>query len=230
MIIAKVLHYMTSKDAALLNWNKMTHGFSDAAIDAYIDMQNNKADKLAVCDMMMQALKNDNQKHIDEDKIIAKLMLIKSMVEQGVYSPYKEIERLMNENGEKDRQILILMAQLENAKNDGDELKETDLITQIVEQAVRLGVDVARNVELVLRRIYSGTTKFAKQFNWLVEYIADPDSKSAIVAAIKKVNEDMEKLAKKVTPKIENYKPTIHSQNNFFRPTQIVAQDQNLLD
>ena len=104
------------------------------------------------------------------------------------------------------------------------------MITQIVEQAVRLGVDVARNVELVLRRIYSGTTKFAKQFNWLVEYIADPDSKSAIVAAIKKVNEDMEKLAKKVTPKIENYKPTIQSQNNFFRPTQIVAQDQNLLD
>lgn len=230
MIIAKVLHYMTSKDAALLNWNKMTHGFSDAAIDAYIDMQNNKADKLAVCEMMMQALKNDNQKHIDEDKIIAKLMLIKSMVEQGVYSPYKEIERLMNENGEKDRQILILMAQLENAKNDGDELKETDLITQIVEQAVRLGVDVARNVELVLRRIYAGTTKFAKQFNWLEEYIADPDSKSAIVAAIKKINEDMEKLSKKVTPKIENYKPTIQSQKNIFHPIQMVAQDQNLLD
>lgn len=175
MIIAKVLHYMTSEEASLQKWKRMTHDFSEPIIDAYIDMQNNAHDKLAVCDMILSALKNDTQKHIHEAEIESKLLLIRKMIENGVYSPYREIERLTKENDVKDKQITELMTQLEAAKKDGDETKETELITKIVGQSIKLGPDVARNVELVLGRIYRGSDKFIKHFKILEEYIANPN-------------------------------------------------------
>lgn len=175
MIIAKALHYMTSEEASKLNWKRITHDFMEASIDALIDMQNNRQDKLSVCDMILSALKNDTQKHIHEAEIESKLLLIRKMIENGVYSPYREIERLTKENDVKDKQITKLMTQLEAAKKDGDETKETELITKIVGQSIKLGPDVARNVELVLGRIYRGSDKFIKHFKILEEYIANPN-------------------------------------------------------
>ena len=175
MIIAKALHYMTSEEASKLNWKRITHDFMEASIDALIDMQNNRQDKLSVCDMILSALKNDTQKHIHEAEIESKLLLIRKMIENGVYSPYREIERLTKENDVKDKQITELMTQLEAAKKDGDETKETELITKIVGQSIKLGPDVARNVELVLGRIYRGSDKFIKHFKILEEYIANPN-------------------------------------------------------
>lgn len=175
MIIAKALYYMTSEKASKLNWKRMTHDFNEASIDAFIDMQNNRQDKLSVCDMILSALKNDTQKHIHEAEIESKLLLIRKMIENGVYSPYREIERLTKENDVKDKQITELMTQLEAAKKDGDETKETELITKIVGQSIKLGPDVARNVELVLGRIYRGSDKYIKHFKILEEYIANPN-------------------------------------------------------
>jgi len=199
MIIAKALYYMTSEKASMLNWKRMTHDFNEASIDAFIDMQNNRQDKLSVCDMILSALKNDTQKHIHEAEIESKLLLIRKMIENGVYSPYREIERLTKENDVKDKQITELMTQLEAAKKDGDELKEEELLTKIVQQSIRLGVEVTTHVDHVLRKVYWGTNKFPKHFEWLDEYIAHPESQSSIFEAIKELTEKMEKVANKPT-------------------------------
>lgn len=215
MIIAKVLHYMDTEKASSLNWKKMTGDFSDTAIDAYIDLQNNQADKLAVCDFILKALQNDVHKHINEAEITKKLKLIRRMLENGVYSPYREIERLTKENNVKDRQITELMAQLEVAKDAGDELKETDLITKIVEHSVKLGIEVAKNVELVLGRIYRGTTKFSEHFKWLEDYIANTSSAGDILKAIADLNETLKKGVKDGVTIVNatNFKPQITNQN-----------------
>ena len=166
---------MTSEEASNQNWKRMTREFNEPIIDAYIDMQNNTHDKIAVCDMILGALKNDSHMHIRESEIECKLLLIRKMIENGVYSPYREIERLTKENDVKDKQITELMTQLETAKKDGDETKETELITKIVGHSIKLGPDVARNVELVLGRIYRGSDKYIKHFMILEEYIANPN-------------------------------------------------------
>ena len=199
MIIAKALYYMTSEKASKLNWKRMTHDFNEASIDAFIDMQNNRQDKLSVCDMILSALKNDTQKHIHEAEIESKLLLIRKMIENGVYSPYREIERLTKENDVKDKQITELMTQLEAAKDNGDELKEEELLTKIVQQSIRLGVEVTTHVDHVLRKVYWGTNKFPKHFEWLDEYIAHPESQSSIFEAIKEQTEMLKKVANKPT-------------------------------
>ncbi len=199
MIIAKALYYMTSEKASKLNWKRMTHDFNEASIDAFIDMQNNRQDKLSVCDMILSALKNDTQKHIHEAEIESKLQLIRKMIENGVYSPYREIERLTKENDVKDKQITELMTQLEAAKDNGDELKEEELLTKIVQQSIRLGVEVTTHVDHVLRKVYWGTNKFPKHFEWLDEYIAHPESQNSIFEAIKEQTEMLKKVANKPT-------------------------------
>ena len=211
MIIAKVLHYMNSDEAAKLNWKRMTHDFNEASIDAYIDMQNNRQDKLSVCDMILSALKNDSQKHIHEEEIEDKLLFIRKTIENGVYSPYREIERLIKENDVKDKKISDLLSQLNAAKDEGDELREADLITKIVEHSVKLGVEVAKNVELVLGRIYRGTTKFAEHFKWLEDYIANTASSGEILKAIAELNETLKKAANK--PMTQN----IYGDKNEFK-------------
>ena len=215
MIIAKVLHYMNSDEAAKLNWKRMTHDFNEASIDAYIDMQNNRQDKLSVCDMILSALKNDSQKHIHEDEIESKLLFIQKTIENGVYSPYREIERLIKENDVKDKKISDLLTELNTAKSQGDELKEADLITKIVEHSVKLGVDVAKNVELVLGRIYRGTTKFAEHFKWLEDYIANTSSAGDILKAIAELNETLKRGVKDGVTIVNatNFKPQITTQN-----------------
>ena len=215
MIIAKVLHYMNSDEATKLNWKRMTHDFNEASIDAYIDMQNNRQDKLSVCDMILSALKNDSQKHIHEDEIESKLLFIRKTIENGVYSPYREIERLIKENDVKDKKISDLLTELNTAKSQGDELKEADLITKIVEHSVELGVDVAKNVELVLGRIYRGSTKFAEHFKWLEDYIANTSSAGDILKAIAELNETLKKGVKDGVTIVNatNFKPQITTQN-----------------
>lgn len=205
MIIAKALHYMTSEEASKLNWKRITHDFTEASIDALIDMQNNRQDKLSVCDMILSALKNDTQKHIHEAEIESKLLLIRKMIENGVYSPYREIERLSKENDVKDKQITELMTQLEVAKDKGDELKEEELLTKIVQQSIRLGVDVTTHVDHVLRKVYWGTNKFPKHFEWLDEYIAHPESQSTIFEAIRELTEKLERAANKPTNEFKVY-------------------------
>ena len=211
MIIAKALHYMTTEEASKLNWKRITHDFMEASIDALIDMQNNRQDKLLVCDMILIALKNDNQKHIHEDEIENKLQFIRKTIENGVYSPYREIERLIKENDVKDKKISDLLSQLNVAKDEGDELREADLITKIVEHSVKLGVEVAKNVELVLGRIYRGTTKFAEHFKWLEDYIANTASSGEILKAIAELNETLKKAANK--PMTQN----IYGDKNEFK-------------
>lgn len=215
MIIAKVLHYMNSDEATKLNWKRMTHDFNEASIDAYIDMQNNRQDKLSVCDMILSALKNDSQKHIHEDEIESKLLFIRKTIENGVYSPYREIERLIKENDVKDKKISELLTELNTAKSQGDELKEADLITRIVEHSVKLGVEVAKNVELVLGRIYRGTTKFAEHFKWLEDYIANTSSAGDILKAIAELNETLKRGVKDGVTIVNatNFKPQITTQN-----------------
>ena len=239
MIIAKVLHYMNSDEAAKLNWKRMTHDFNEASIDAYIDMQNNRQDKLSVCDMILNALKNDSQKHIHEDEIENKLLFIRKTIENGVYSPYREIERLIKENDVKDKKISDLLTELNTAKSQGDELKEADLITKIVEHSVKLGVDVAKNVELVLGRIYRGSTKFAEHFKWLEDYIANTSSAGDILKAIAELNETLKKAAnnpttqnnytlelvgKKETNIDKNYGPNIENNGSLSLPVELVAK------
>ena len=205
MIIAKVLHYMTSEKASAQKWKRMTHDFSEPIIDAYIDMQNNIHDKISVCDMILNALKEDSQKYLYEAEIERKLLLTRKMIEEGVYSPYREIERLTQENDIKDKKITELLEQLGSAQDEGDELKETDLITKIVEQSIKLGVDVAKNVELLLGRIYRGTTKFEEYFKWLEEYIANTATSGEILKAIANLNETLKKGIEegKTAPKVE---------------------------
>ena len=205
MIIARVLHYMNSDEAAKLNWKRMTHDFNEASIDAYIDMQNNRQDKLFVCDMILNALKNDSQKHIHENEIESKLLFIRKTIANGVYSPYREIERLIKENDVKDKKISELLTELNTAKSQGDELKEADLITKIVEHSVKLGVEVAKNVELVLGRIYRGTTKFSEHFKWLEDYIANTSSAGDILKAIAELNETLKITANKPTNQFTVY-------------------------
>ena len=239
MIIAKVLHYMTSEEASLLKWKRMTHDFNEASIDAFIDMQSNRQDKLSVCDMILSALKNDSQKHIHEDEIESKLLFIRKTIENGVYSPYREIERLIKENDDKDKKISDLLTELNTAKSQGDELKEADLITKIVEHSVKLGVDVAKNVELVLGRIYRGTTKFAEHFKWLEDYIANTSSAGDILKAIAELNETLKKAAnnpttqnnytlelvgKKETNIDKNYGPNIENNGTLSLPEELVAK------
>jgi hypothetical protein len=173
------------------------------------------------------------------------------MIENGVYSPYREIERLTKENDVKDRQITELMTQLETAKNEGDELREADLITKIVEHSVKLGTKVAMNVELVLRRIYSGTNKFSKYFKWLEDYIAETVSSKDILKAIAEVNETLKKKKnsevsqivingdivegdkvneKTVIPNVGNYRPEIQTQTMNLPLPPMNHPDQNLLE
>lgn len=183
---------MTSEEASNQNWKRMTRDFNEPIIDAYIDMQNNSHDKLTVCDMILNALKKDSHMHIHEAEIESKLLLIRKMIENGVYSPYREIARLAKDNDVKDKQITELMTQLEAAKDNGDELKEEELLTKIVQQSIRLGIEVTTHVDHVLRKVYWGTNKFPKHFEWLDEYIAHPESQSSIFEAIKELTEKME--------------------------------------
>lgn len=194
----------------------MTHDFSEPIIDAYIDMQSSKQDKLSVCQMILKALKNDTRKHINEAEIENKLLLVCKMIENGLYSPYREIERLTRENNVKDKQITELMAQLEAAKNSGDELKEEELLTKIVQQSIRLGVEVTTHVDHVLRKVYWGTNKFPKHFEWLDEYIAHPETQNSIFEAIKELSEKMMKVANK--PTTQNF--------NF----ELIGKKENIID
>ena len=201
MIIAKALHYMTSEEASKLNWKRITHDFMEASIDALIDMQNNRQDKQSVCDMILSAMKNDTQKHIHEAEIESKLLLIRKMIENGVYSPYREIERLTKD----------------------------------------------MNVELVLRRIYSGTNKFADHFKWLEDYIAEIVSSKEILKAIAELNETLKKGTNKiiingdivegdkvdeknVIPHVSNFKPEIQTQTMNVPLPPIEQLEQNLLE
>ncbi len=232
MIIAKKLYYMTSEEASNLNWKRMTREFNEPIIDAYIDMQNNTHDKIAVCDMILAALKNDSHKHIREAEIESKLLLIRKMIENGVYSPYREIDRLIKENNAKDKQITELMAQLEVARDEGDERRETDLITKIVEQSVKLGIEVAKNVELVLGRIYRGTTKFAEHFQWLEDYIAETVTSKDILNAIAELNKTLKKGVEDGVTVIntQNYNKEVKQQTNSYSSFPPEAQVQNLLE
>lgn len=232
MIIAKILHYMTDDEARNMNWKRMTREFELSAIDAYIDMQNNQTDKLSVCDMILNALNTDAQKHIHESEITSRLHFIRRMIEKGVYSPYREVERLTKENDVKDKQITDLMAQLEAAKDNGDELKEADLITKIVEHSVKLGVDVAKNVELVLGRIYRGTNKFAEHFKWLEDFIANTASSRDILKAIGELNETLKKGVEEGVTVINTgtYNKEVQEQKNFYPSLPSGQQTQKKLE
>lgn len=232
MIIAKKLYYMTSEEASKLNWKRMTREFNESIIDAYIDMQNNTHDKITVCDMILAALKNDSHKHIREAEIESKLLLIRKMIQNGVYSPYREIDRLIKENNAKDKQITELMAQLELARDEGDEQKETDLVTKIVEQSVKLGIEVAKNVELVLGRIYRGTTKFAEHFQWLEDYIAETVTSKDILNAIAELNKTLKKGVEDGVTVIntQNYNKEVKQQTNSYSSIPPGEQVHNLLE
>lgn len=218
---------MDSSKAKELNWKKMTGDFSEGAIDAYIDMQNNQPDKLAVCDTILEALRNDVNKHINEENIVAKLKLTRNLIEKGVYSPYREIERLLKENDVKDKQITDLMTQLEAAKEEGDEHREEELLTKIVRHSIGLGVDVTRNVDHVLRKVYWGTNKFPRHFEWLDEYIEHPETQSSIYQAIEELVESMKTATGEGVTIIHAgvYNKEVQTQHNTIPVPQFGQQD-----
>ena len=94
------------------------------------------------------------------------------------------------------------MSQLNAAKTNGDELREEELLTKIIQQSIRLGVEVTQKVDHVLRKVYWGTNKFPQHFEWLDEYIAHPESKSEIFKAIAELNEAMKKSLEE--PRVQN--------------------------
>lgn len=72
----------------------------------------------------------------------------------------------------KDQRIDELMSQLQKAKMDGDSIKEDDLLERIINEAMTLGAQVAMYTEILLRRVYEGTTgKWITQVNKLKTYI-----------------------------------------------------------
>lgn len=166
---------MKTEEAEKLDWGKLTNNFSEISIVAFVDLQNNQTDKLAVVEMISDAIRRETPGLLYGEQLLEKMQLIRTLIEQGGYSPYREINRLIEENRIKDVKITDFMSRLESAKRDGDEQKEEELITDIIGQTLRLGADVARNVELILGRIYRGQEKFPQHFDLLEKYIARPE-------------------------------------------------------
>ena len=118
------------------------------------------------------------------------------------------------------------------ARVEGDEQKETDLVTRIVEQSVKLGIEVAKNVELVLGRIYRGTTKFAEHFQWLEDYIAETVTSKDILNAIAELNKTLKKGVEDGVTVIntQNYNKEVKQQTNSYSSIPQGEQVQNLLE
>lgn len=172
MIVAKTLSYVTADEARQLDWKRLTKDFDEPFVEAFVDMQNNQSDKLTVIDIMIDALRKDVSTMIFGAQSLARLTEIRELVEGGLYSPYREVQRLMLEGRFKDQRIDELMSQLQKAKMDGDSIKEDDLLERIINEAMTLGAQVAMYTEILLRRVYEGTTgKWITQVNKLKTYI-----------------------------------------------------------
>ena len=199
MIIAKRLYKMRPEKVSKLNWKRMTHNYSEIMIDAYIDMQISRDNKISVCDMILDALEHDIQKNVFEEEIKARLQKIREMIENGAYSLYGEIERLTQALKEKDERIYELLTQLKAAHDKGDKWKAEDLLTKLVQKSILLGVNTANEVHHVLLMFEDLKKKHPKQFKLLENYLADPESKSKTMEEIKKLERKVDKGINKPT-------------------------------
>ena len=155
MIIAKKLERIDPEAARRLDWRKLTHELGKDFIEALIDMQSSSSDKLAVADMIQEALHSSSDIMLFGDETAEHIERIKSQIRNGVYSPYQEIERLIDEGKYKDDQIDIMMGKLKDVRQTGSQQEEADLLTRIVEEAKNLGPMGVLYTEVMLRRIYS---------------------------------------------------------------------------
>lgn len=154
MIIAKKLEMKSQSEAEELDWRKMTHEYNLEFIEAFIAMQPSCREKLAVADIILNALHRDQVKSFFMEEIATHIQSIKGQLENGVFSPYSEIQRLIDEGKYKDRQIDEKVAELEILKKTGNEVAETSLLNRIIQEAKTLGPLGALYTEVMLRRIY----------------------------------------------------------------------------
>lgn len=222
MIVARKLETKSSLEASQLDWKSMTHNFSEIMIDVYIDMQTNKHDKLSVCDLILNALRHDRQKHLFEEEIESKLRMIRKMIEQGTYSPYREIERLTRELEEKDAQIIELLTQLDQAHDEGDEVRTEDFLTKIVHHSIRLGHDTAEKVDHVLLKLDGLKAKHPQQFKLLDEFLAHPELQSKSLEAIERLSAKFDKAINKPTAVYQS--GAVH--NDYSHRISITGEDQ----
>ena len=140
-----------------LDWRKLTHDFSLDFIEAFIAMQDNRNEKIAVADMILEALHSSTL--LFGDQTAGHVIRIKQQIEKGVFSPYQEIERLIDEGKYKDAQIDEKMNELKIIRQTGNKQQEDDLLQRIVAEAKTLGQMGALYTEVMLRRIYPGESK-----------------------------------------------------------------------
>ena len=154
MIIARKLERKDEKEAAALDWKKLTHEFSKDFIEAFIDMQPSRSDKLALARIILNALHNAPERSLFKEETAAHIECIVTQIEDGVYSPYSEIQRLIDDGKYKDQQIDAKIKELESIRQTGNEKDEADLLHRIIEEAKTLGPLGALYTEVMLRHIY----------------------------------------------------------------------------
>jgi hypothetical protein len=154
MIIAKKLERIGTDEARNLDWKKLTHDFSKDFIEAFIDMQPNCSERMAVANYILEALHGSRDYLLFGDETAEHIEQIISHIENGVYSPYSEIQRLIAEGKYKDSQIDAKMDELERIRQTGSEAEERHLLKRIIDEAKTLGPLGALYTEVMLRRIY----------------------------------------------------------------------------
>ncbi len=97
MIIAKKLVYKSSHEAERENWKALTSDFNESVIEALVYMQECQKDKLSVIQYISDALERERQLSLFGDAVKERLVEIREYIERGLYSPYVEIKRLIDE-------------------------------------------------------------------------------------------------------------------------------------
>ena len=228
MIIAKRLYKMRPEEASKLNWKRMTHNYSEMMIDAYIDMQVSRDNKISVCDMILDELEHDNQKNVFEEEIKTRLQKIREMIVNGAYSLYGEIERLTQAIKEKDVRIYELLTQLRDAHDKGDKWKAEDLLTELVQKSILLGDKTTSEVHHVLLMIDDLKKKHPKQFKLLEDYLANPESRSKTMEEIKKLSSKVDKAINKPTAVYQS--GAVHNDNSHHFSFTGAGQQKQLPD
>ena len=171
MIIAKKLVYKSSHEAERENWKALTSNFNESVIEALVSMQECQKDKLSVIQYISDALERERQLSLFGDAVKERLVEIREYIERGLYSPYVEIKRLIDEGQYKDKQLDEMMNSLKNAIQDSDRKQEQDLLDRLVEQAMALGIDACFYTEIGLRRMYDkAPERCKKQTDKLMEF------------------------------------------------------------
>ena len=169
VVIATKLRVLDRYAIEDLDWKKLTGNYNIDFVEAFIDMQPSRADKLAVANVIIDSMKREQQQSLFAESITHRIAAISNYVEQGMFSPYEEIERLMKEDRCHVERIDGLIRELNEVRNIGDAHAENHLLESLVEEAQTLGREAAFYTEIMLRRIYKNEIS---QMEILRDYIA----------------------------------------------------------